>query len=534
MEVLIAVFILTFGLMSIAMVIPAGRALMVEASKSDRATACGRAALDHVQIRKWYDPTTMVQKWGSAGVSLSSTQREDDNGNGDALFYGETYLLDPYFFSYSDNEDKDSVRHFPYSAYPEFEFPLARSWPDRARARRVTFLQPGSSGSSVPLFEALAERLTTWADELIFSLESDGKRPRQMASWLEFDPAEPNDPPASVRETAAVPILASDGFDPTNKIRQRPSDEGRFTWAAMITPIVPITYQDTFVHSGTTYDRIDDDLIYEWGNSGALNPPLPLTNPARVTRCEVSIVVFYNRDLYCPEGSGDTNKDELRADPDINQVHERSVYAELIGGGIGGGDVRLFIPEPDAVRPVGYLNVKKNDWIMLKALDRAGFVGNSVETPNCPCIATYPTVCKWYRVVSVDDVEPYSGFRNPANPSSPLDGRARLVTLAGPDWQVDTTNVSNGFYSRNRHRRSRPRRQRRRRLHHHHRRNQTQIAGARLSKPALESPNTSNTTPTRSASEDGKPPNLIAPRSTPINRLTAGPTARAKKHQRAT
>ncbi|MGI6414054.1 MAG: type IV pilus modification PilV family protein [Thermoguttaceae bacterium] len=55
-EVLIAVFVLTFGLMGIAMVIPAGRYLMVEAAKSDRGSACGRAALNDMKIRGWLLP----------------------------------------------------------------------------------------------------------------------------------------------------------------------------------------------------------------------------------------------------------------------------------------------------------------------------------------------------------------------------------------------------------------------------------------------------------------------------------------------
>jgi hypothetical protein len=55
-EVLIAVFVLTFGLMGIAMVIPAGRYLMVEAAKSDRGSACGRAALNDMKIRGWLMP----------------------------------------------------------------------------------------------------------------------------------------------------------------------------------------------------------------------------------------------------------------------------------------------------------------------------------------------------------------------------------------------------------------------------------------------------------------------------------------------
>ena len=72
LEVLIAVFILTFGLLSVAMVIPAGRALMVEASKSDRSAACGRAALNDIQVREWHKPSKYRQKWGPLGIGYRS------------------------------------------------------------------------------------------------------------------------------------------------------------------------------------------------------------------------------------------------------------------------------------------------------------------------------------------------------------------------------------------------------------------------------------------------------------------------------
>ena len=456
LEVLIAVFVLTFGLMSVAMVIPAGRALMVEAAKSDRATACGRAALDHVQVRGWYDPTSMYEDWGTLGF------RSTIHGNG--LLYGETYFLDPLFFVYDPdpfnltpgdptqvpNSEKDSVRHFPYSPYPEREFSLSgsapRLWPDRARARRVTFNRTDFSGVmpiAAPLPEAFARQLTTWADELKFSLESDGKRPRQMFSWVQFDPSSPSSPPTVPSEFAVSPVMVGDEFDPTNKLAQDADSERRFTWAVMITPIVPITYQGTFNWGGGLVPRVDSSLIQQWDNGGAFSPPIPVVNAANVTRCEISIVVFYNRNFYCPEGSGDTNVDELRTVSDVEKVRERSVYAQLIGGGVGGGDVYLFVPDGDDARPVGYLNVKKNDWIMLKGLDRAGFVGNhgalAPDYPNCPTIPVRPTVCKWYRVVSVDDVEYGKQFPNPVDFSQPLLGRRRLVTLAGPDWEVDTT-----------------------------------------------------------------------------------------------
>ena len=127
-------------------------------------------------------------------------------------------------------------------------------------------------------------------------------------------------------------------------------------------------------------------------------------------------------------------------------VRERSVYAQIVGDGIGGGDVFLFVENNDAARPAGYLDLQKNDWIMLKGLD----IGRAVET-TAPGVSWYtmPNVCKWYRVVAVDEVLHAMPDGSPIEINDPdaftvdgsikLEGRGRYVTLAGPDWQVDTT-----------------------------------------------------------------------------------------------
>lgn len=414
LEVLIAVFVLTFGLMSVAMVIPAGRALMVDAAKSDRGTACGRAALNDVQVRRWYDSTRWVMKWeSSVSTSRFIPARRPGDAGGEGLIYGETYFLDPFFYAYSPNNTRESIRHFPYSGYPWREFVGGsdpRQWPDRALARRITFARPGDSMSAstiYPLPSPLAERLTTWADELVFSLESDNGRPRQSFTCTDG-------------QSWSYPILPADRATlASSDYPLRPTDLGRFKWSVMITPIVPAgTYHGTWTHGGGP-------------------PPIPLVDPTQIAQYEISIVVFYNRNLYCP-----TADPEIRTSPDMDVVHERSVYARLDGGGIGGGDVLLFVPDGDTARPPGYLNVKKNDWIMLKGLDLSRSLGDGTTMAE-----VIPAVCRWYRVVSVDSIQRGIAINNPA--SQPIDGtvtiqgRGRYVTLAGPDWQIDTTNDVN-------------------------------------------------------------------------------------------
>jgi hypothetical protein len=55
MEVLIAMFVLSIGLLGVAALIPVGRLGIVEAGKADRSGACGRAALGEIKTRRMLD-----------------------------------------------------------------------------------------------------------------------------------------------------------------------------------------------------------------------------------------------------------------------------------------------------------------------------------------------------------------------------------------------------------------------------------------------------------------------------------------------
>ncbi len=51
LEVLISIFVISVGLMSLAMLIPAGAIAIGEANKSDRSGACGRSAMREASAR---------------------------------------------------------------------------------------------------------------------------------------------------------------------------------------------------------------------------------------------------------------------------------------------------------------------------------------------------------------------------------------------------------------------------------------------------------------------------------------------------
>jgi hypothetical protein len=120
----------------------------------------------------------------------------------------------------------------------------------------------------------------------------------------------------------------------------------------------------------------------------------------------ISTVVFYKRNLF---------RDPLL--PALSSDHaERLCEAHFpVGGGLGGGDVRLTLPAapPDA----DYFEVRKNQWILL--------IGRR-PLPSPPYPAnTSQQVAQWYRVVSVAQDDDPTG---------------RDVTLQGPDWTVDLDN----------------------------------------------------------------------------------------------
>ncbi len=71
MEVLISVFVLSIGLMGMAALLPVGRFAIMEAGKSDRAGACGRAGLRDIKVRRMLDSTYWSAQAAAGGRSFA-------------------------------------------------------------------------------------------------------------------------------------------------------------------------------------------------------------------------------------------------------------------------------------------------------------------------------------------------------------------------------------------------------------------------------------------------------------------------------
>jgi len=126
----------------------------------------------------------------------------------------------------------------------------------------------------------------------------------------------------------------------------------------------------------------------------------------------VSVVVFYKRSLTLAYPFSDTQK----------RWSERICNVQFIGTGLGGGDVRLWVTaSTDVSRDAEYLDVKRNDWIMLCGRNPTG-------SPTAGAM----NVFRWYKVVGASE----NVTQDTANNRT-----VRYVVLSGPDWDSLTTNV---------------------------------------------------------------------------------------------
>ncbi len=146
LEVLVAIFILTFGVLGIASLIPIGKLALVEVEKSDRTGACGRAAIRDIQIRKMLG----FNNWS---VGPAPGQRILPQS-----VLADAFVVDPLGYSLGLTGNMGPLPRLTLLMQP---IPL-----------------PPAPGTQYPL--AKAEKIFRWHDDLAFVKLDDGGRPQPV------------------------------------------------------------------------------------------------------------------------------------------------------------------------------------------------------------------------------------------------------------------------------------------------------------------------------------------------------------------
>ncbi|MFH1921218.1 MAG: prepilin-type N-terminal cleavage/methylation domain-containing protein, partial [Planctomycetota bacterium] len=317
LEVLISIFVLSIGLLGVAAVIPVAGHEILQAVKADRAAAIGPSVIEDMKVRGMLNPGSWQDVTGALVLQdkprLPSPPAPVPRYAPDRGFeFGESFAIDPLYIAKNQNPGANRYQFsdFPYNPRSlgnpilpptvwvfSSPFPYPRTW---TRLQRITL-------SSVGLSEVLASSGFMWHDDLVIPVpDDDTARPRMMffsdtGSGKPF-PQLPGEP------------------SPGNALYGQ--NAGDYTYMVTVSP------------SAETVD-------FALGNAA------PFTYPENIPQYEVSVVVFYKRDLSPP--SGGTSDDP---------PSERQVELAFLGSGLGGGDVRLSLLPGDGPSRLPYLDVK--------------------------------------------------------------------------------------------------------------------------------------------------------------------------------
>jgi len=403
LEVLIAMFVITIGLLGVAALVPTGQFAVVESTKADRGSACGRAALSEVQTQRFLNPGL----WCAFAPNASPVGWYPFGGAttpevAARISYGDAFVIDPLFVAENRVYPPPGLAS-PYG--PLAAFPYDRNFPPgsyggrpRAYLDRVTF--SNLAGDDV-LPPTLAERIFRWHDDLAFQVArgSSDERTRSVYLW-----ADNSTPPKTAIAAAPIRETPSPVPNPTNSVRLRQEHEGNYSWMMSVSPVAA---------------EIDS------------------TGRFSFQKYDVSVAVFFRRDLaWQPiDPSNPPKPDPMPSERPANLVFN--------SGGYGGGDATIYLPVAvgnalgfsgptttlGAQQYEAYLKVKKDTWIMLLGWQVDDRLPTNRFTPPLASPTNWRRVARWYRVVIADE-EVQSG------PIFGEDACYRNVTLAGPDWDT--------------------------------------------------------------------------------------------------
>lgn len=338
LEVLISVFILTVGVLSVVALIPVGTHNMLETSKLDRGSALARAALRDVKTMGLLDR----RLWCDAKLNANSLIANNPafptfainpvvpNITSDPLL-GQAFMIDPLGIA-QYYEDVAAVGGTPSSAITRFPYLPGPTDPnDLLHIPRLSVtMLPLGYGNPV-LRRGFFERLFVCPDDALLHVPEEGDaRPAQQFTFSD----------GSFSYQVPDPSSAGSG-DPVPIARQA---EGHYSWLLTAVPIPNDTPGDA------TKLHLDHQRRYR-----------------------VSIVVFFKRSF------------------DFDGGAERRAFVQILGG----GDVRLLI---DAANDPEALELKRNEWLLLFAskTDQRLDYNPGVGFPG------YRKVAHWFRVVGLD------------------------------------------------------------------------------------------------------------------------------------
>lgn len=386
MEVLIAIFVVAFGLLGIAAVIPLGRITIFETAKADRCGAAGRAALREIRTRRMLDPfpanPSDPRRVPSPAMDPFPVDAADQQGwvdplgrtvddlvKSDPSFNGQSgFCLDPLLLSTvgapGQVEEKSARNLVIFPSLSVIQKAVGAAYTQVAMRRMsLNCVTPWVKGGRAPLPD-VAQRIFSWHDEWVLDTPAMQERPRQMFT---FSTGQVRELP--YRTGGLTTALADTAFP---LVRET---DGNYTWMATITPNM-----GEIAAAGTA----------------ATTARSPDAFAATLRSYVVSAVVYYRRTLREPT-----------ADDEVPTERVLRVQRAVLGKGMGGGNLQLSL---DAAlsedQKEKWLNIAPGDWLLLCGrVRRTSYVLQS-----------------WYRVLSANTAM--------AGPNS------RSVTVTGPDWEV--------------------------------------------------------------------------------------------------
>ncbi len=363
LEVLISMFIILFGLLGVAALLEIGRSDVVLAARQDRALACAESAMAEMSSRGMLDPRRWLGWYDQAPATSLG------------WWAPVPPPAPPWVYQIAPNQ--------------------TAAW------RRVGNVDGEQFGACVidPLY--------------ILRTISPSSTPADIASQVARFPYVPG-----VLAMRRVFLDVSDrGGSPVNfnvAVLADLSDR-LFTWPDDVAFDLPA---DPQLRPKRLFDAVGRGLFegnYSWMATVAGRGD---------GQAEISVVVFYQRDFSPPASPDEPEKPGERAIAWTDSANMVQPGVVFVGGGWGGGDVRLQVDSVASsilgpAKSPAYLDVRENDWLLVYGISGGQWV------------------LRWYRVIAVAG-EPT--LLNPSQPPSNTNPWTRSVTLAGPDWRIDNNN----------------------------------------------------------------------------------------------